>query len=85
MVEWNEAEGCVKRSYQGFHKNSLTPVQFDVTKNKYLAVGDDYSIKVWDIDSINLLTVIDADGDLPVSKIAQVCLCLFFLFNYYFF
>lgn len=42
-------------------------VQFDTTKNKFLAVGDDYAIKVWDMDNTNLLTNIDAEGGLPVS------------------
>lgn len=47
--------------------HSSNVVQFDTTKNRFLAVGDDYSIKVWDMDNVNLLTTIDAEGDLPVS------------------
>lgn len=42
-------------------------VQFDTTRNKFLAVGDDYTIKVWDMDNVNLLGTIDAEGGLPVS------------------
>lgn len=42
-------------------------VQFDTTRNKFLAVGDDYTIKVWDMDNVNLLATIDAEGGLPVS------------------
>lgn len=57
----------MKRAYQGFLKHSSNVVQFDTTKNRFLAVGDDYSIKVWDMDNVNLLTTIDAEGDLPVS------------------
>ena len=34
---------------------------------KYLAVGDDYAIKVCDMDKINILTTVDAEGSLPVS------------------
>ncbi|KAH9626648.1 hypothetical protein KSS87_004649 [Heliosperma pusillum] len=67
IVEWNESEGAVKRSYQGFRKKSLGVIQFDTTKNRYLAAGDDFSIKFWDMDNVQLLTSIDADGGLPAS------------------
>ncbi|XP_038993347.1 topless-related protein 1-like [Hibiscus syriacus] len=67
IVEWNESEGAVKRTYQGFHKRSLGVVQFDTTKNRYLAAGDDFSIKFWDMDNVQPLTSIDADGGLPAS------------------
>ncbi|CAM8878616.1 unnamed protein product [Rhodiola kirilowii] len=67
IVEWNESEGAVRRTYQGFRKRSKGVVQFDTTRNKYLAAGDDYSIKFWDMDNIQLLTSIDADGGLPAS------------------
>lgn len=67
IVEWNESEGNVKRSYQGFRKRSLGVVQFDTTKNRFLAAGDDFSIKFWDMDNVQILTSIDADGGLPVS------------------
>lgn len=67
MVEWNENEGTVKRTYRGFHKRSLGVVQFDTTRNRFLAAGDDYSIKFWDMDNSSLLTTIDTEGGLPVS------------------
>ncbi|XP_031279576.1 topless-related protein 1-like [Pistacia vera] len=67
IVEWNENEGSVRRMYRGFHKRSLGVVQFDTTKNRFLAAGDDYSIKFWDMDNTNLLTTIDAEGGLPAS------------------
>ncbi|KAL1298046.1 topless-related protein 1 isoform X1 [Arachis hypogaea] len=67
IVEWNESEGAVKRTYQGFRKRSLGVVQFDTTKNRFLAAGDDFSIKFWDMDNIQLLTQVDADGGLPAS------------------
>ena len=67
IVEWNESEGAVKRTYQGFRKRSLGVVQFDTTRNRYLAAGDDFAIKFWDMDNVQLLTSIDADGGLPVS------------------
>ncbi|KAL9350906.1 hypothetical protein Peur_058161 [Populus x canadensis] len=67
IVEWNESEGAVKRTYRGCRKQSLGVVQFDTTKNRFLAAGDDFSIKFWDMDSVQLLTTIDADGGLPAS------------------
>ncbi|XP_070669772.1 topless-related protein 1 isoform X1 [Malus domestica] len=67
VVEWNENDGVIRRNYVGFQKPSMGVVQFDTSKNKYLAVGDDYAIKVWDMDKINILTTIDAEGGLPAS------------------
>ncbi|KAK1269512.1 Topless-related protein 1 [Acorus gramineus] len=67
IVEWNESEGAVKRTYHGFRKRSLGVVQFDTTRNRFLAAGDEFLIKFWDMDNVNLLTTIDADGGLPAS------------------
>ncbi|XP_072978212.1 protein TPR3-like [Typha angustifolia] len=67
IVEWNESEGAVKRTYQGFRKRSLGVVQFDTTRNRFLAAGDEFLIKFWDMDNTNLLTTIDAEGGLPAS------------------
>ncbi|PIA42393.1 hypothetical protein AQUCO_02000089v1 [Aquilegia coerulea] len=67
LVEWNESEGAVKRTYQGFRKRSNGVVQFDTTKNRFLAVGDEFVIKIWDMDNPNLLTTIETDGGLPAS------------------
>ncbi|KAJ8751748.1 hypothetical protein K2173_025928 [Erythroxylum novogranatense] len=67
MVEWNENEGTIKRNYQGFNKRSMGVVQFDTSKNKFLAVGDDYSIKFWDMDNPNPLMAVDAEGGLQES------------------
>ncbi|KVI06053.1 CTLH, C-terminal LisH motif-containing protein [Cynara cardunculus var. scolymus] len=67
IVEWNESEGAVKRTYMGFRKRSLGVVQFDTTKNRFLAAGDDFSVKYWDMDNVQLLTSVDADGGLPAS------------------
>ncbi|CAD6202940.1 unnamed protein product [Miscanthus lutarioriparius] len=67
LVEWNESEGAVKRTYQGFRKRSMGVVQFDTTRNRFLAAGDEFMIKIWDMDSTGLLTTIDADGGLPAS------------------
>ncbi|KAH0731662.1 hypothetical protein KY289_002850 [Solanum tuberosum] len=65
LVEWNESEGAIKRTYSGFRKKSAGVVQFDTTQNHFLAVGEDSQIKFWDMDNINILTTIDADGGLP--------------------
>lgn len=76
LVEWNESEGAVKRVYQGLGKRSVGVVQFDTTKNRFLAAGDDYSVKFWDMDSVNFLTSIDADGGLPVSHDMRIIFIL---------
>lgn len=67
LVEWNESEGAVKRTYLGFRKRSLGVVQFDTTRNRFLAAGDEFQIKFWDMDNINMLTFTDAGGGLPAS------------------
>ena len=67
IVEWNESEGSIKRTYAGFWKRSMGVVQFDTTKNRFLAAGDEYMIKFWDMDSASVLTTTDAGGGLPVS------------------
>ncbi|KAK1286085.1 Topless-related protein 1 [Acorus calamus] len=67
LVEWNETEGSIKRTYLGFRKRSLGVVQFDTTKNRFLAAGDEFQIKFWDMDNTNILTTTDADSGLPAS------------------
>ena len=67
LVEWNESEGAIKRTYSGFRKKSAGVVQFDTTRNHFLAAGEDNQIKFWDMDSNNVITSIEADGGLPVS------------------
>lgn len=42
-------------------------MQFDTTKNRFLAAGEDNQIKFWDMDNVNVLTSTDAEGGLPVS------------------
>ena len=66
-MEWNESEGAIKRTYGGFRKRSLGVVQFDTTKNRFLAAGDEFLIKFWDMDNTSILTTTDADGGLLVS------------------
>ncbi|XP_059643467.1 topless-related protein 4-like isoform X2 [Cornus florida] len=67
LVEWNESEGAVKRTYNGLGKRSHGVVQFDTTKNRFLAVGDEFVIKFWDMDNVSLLTTADAEGGLSAS------------------
>lgn len=74
MVEWNESEGAVKRTYHGLAKRTVGVVQFDTTKNRFLAAGDEFTVKFWDMDNVNLLISTDADGGLPVGTTT----CLFF-------
>ncbi|CDP17223.1 unnamed protein product [Coffea canephora] len=64
LVEWNESEGAIKRTYTGFRKKSNGVVQFDTTQNHFLAVGEDSQIKFWDMDNNNILTFTDAEGGL---------------------
>ncbi|KAJ0802366.1 putative transcription factor WD40-like family [Helianthus annuus] len=64
LVEWNESEGSIKREYTGFRKRSMGVVQFDTTRNRFLAAGDEFQIKFWDMDNLNMLTVTDADEKL---------------------
>lgn len=52
--------------YHGLGKRSVGVVQFDTTKNRFLAAGDEFVIKFWDMDNTNLLTTTDAEGGLPV-------------------
>lgn len=71
MVEWNECEGSTKRTYQGLSKRSSSVLEFDTTNNQLLAVGDEYMIKFWDMNNVELLTTIDADRCLPASPIIR--------------
>ncbi|XP_047162512.1 topless-related protein 3-like isoform X1 [Vigna umbellata] len=64
LVEWNESEGAIKRTYNGFRKKSAGVVQFDTTQNRFLAAGEDGQVKFWDMDNVNLVTSTDANGGL---------------------
>ncbi|ONM31014.1 topless-related1 [Zea mays] len=68
LVEWNESEGSIKRTYSGFRKRSAGVagvVQFDTAQNHILAAGEDNHIKFWDVDNNNMLICTDAEGGLP--------------------
>ncbi|KAL1165208.1 hypothetical protein V6Z11_A06G116200 [Gossypium hirsutum] len=62
----NKSEGDAKRTYQGLCENSSAVVQFSPIKEKFLAAADDHVIKIWDMDKVEQLTIIDA-GDLPAN------------------
>ena len=74
LVEWNESEGAIKRTYSGFRKKSVGVVQFDTTQNHFLAVGEDHQIKFWNMDNNDILTSMDAEGGLSISIIFIVVL-----------
>lgn len=42
-------------------------VQFDTMKNKFLVAGDEFQVKFWDMDSVDLLSATAAEGGLPVT------------------
>jgi len=67
LVEWNESEGAIKRTYNGFRKKSAGVVQFDTTQNRFLAAGEDGQVKFWDMDNVNLVISTDANGGLQVG------------------
>lgn len=71
LVEWSENEGlineaAIKRIYSGFSTKSEGVVQFDTTRDHFLAVGENSQIKFWDMDIDDVLTSTDAEGGLPV-------------------
>jgi len=72
LVEWNEREGAPKRRYFGFRKKCNGIVQFDTTKGRFLAAGEDNQIKFWDMDNVNVLFSTDAGGGLPVSNLCKI-------------
>ncbi|KAF5950213.1 hypothetical protein HYC85_012206 [Camellia sinensis] len=72
LVEWNESEGAIKKTYSGFRKKSVGVVQFDTTQNHFLAVGEDHQIKFWNMDNNDILTSMDAECGVPVSSLPRL-------------
>lgn len=68
-MEWNESEGAVKRTYHGLGKRTVGIVQFDTTRNRFLAAGDDFLVKFWDMDNTQLLATTDVENSLPVIMV----------------
>lgn len=77
IVEWNESEGVLLRTYVGLRKCSSDIVQFGTSKNTILAAGNDQLIKFWNVDNVNLLATVDADGGLPVCAHTSVAFIIF--------
>ena len=52
-------------------------VQFDTMQNWFLATGDEFQIKFWDMDNVDILTTTAAKGRLPVMPMeALFLMCL---------
>ncbi|XP_054793941.1 protein TOPLESS-like isoform X1 [Prosopis cineraria] len=64
LVEWDESEGYIKRVYKGLKAPCFSKIQFDTTRNQFLVAADDRMIKYWDMDNVQLLASIDANGGL---------------------
>lgn len=62
LVEWDESAAAIKRRYSGFGKWSSEVVKFATINDRFLAAGDEYQIKFWDMDEINILSTTDAGG-----------------------
>lgn len=71
-MEWNDTEGEVKRVYNGLGNRTVGIVQFDTTK-RFLVAGDDFRIKFWEMDNVDLLDFSDAGGGLPVMVLSVMC------------
>ena len=55
-------------------------VQFDTMKNRFLPIGDEFQIKFWDMDNVDILTTIAAKGGLsvmPMGVLFLMCLAVF--------
>ncbi|XP_039166407.1 protein TOPLESS-RELATED PROTEIN 2 [Eucalyptus grandis] len=66
LVEWDERMWTIRRWYCGLGRRLGGIGQFDISKNGFLAVGDECMVKFWDMENINILTTNDAEGGLPV-------------------
>ena len=59
LVEWNKMTGLSSVSW----KQSVEVVQFDTMQNWFLATGDEFQIKFWDMDNVDILTTTAAKVD----------------------
>ncbi|WRX32540.1 WD40 repeat - like 10 [Theobroma cacao] len=71
---WDAITGVQMHNLEGHEAPvySLCPhykedIHFGLTKDKFLAAADDHVIKIWDMDKVELLTTIDAEGGLPAN------------------
>ena len=65
-MELDENQVAIKRVYHGLWKRSMGVVPFDTMKIQFLAIGDAFKIKFWDMDNSYLLITTAAEGGLPV-------------------
>ncbi|XP_027354299.1 topless-related protein 1-like [Abrus precatorius] len=65
LVEWDETEGYIRRTYKGLKKPCFSTICFDSTQKGLLAAGDDHTVKFWEMDNVELWTSTDVDGELP--------------------
>lgn len=70
LRELNDSSVTIKREYIGLGGQTTEAVKFDTAKNRFLAAGDDFTVKFWEMDNENLYTTTDAGGALP----ARPCL-----------
>ncbi|PWA82915.1 WUS-interacting protein 2 [Artemisia annua] len=52
ISEWDGRKGAMKQMYEGVGRLYAGDVRFDTTKNRFLAVGDEFLIKFWDLDRL---------------------------------
>ncbi|KAH1110102.1 hypothetical protein GLYMA_04G065000v4 [Glycine max] len=64
LVEWDESEGYIKRTYKGLKKPCFSAIHFDSTQKGLLAAGDGHKVKFWNMDSVELWTSTDVDAEL---------------------
>nr|GLL45304.1 Topless-related protein 1 [Ipomoea trifida] len=65
LRELNDSSVTIKREYIGLGGLTTEAVKFDTAKNRFLAAGDDFTVKFWEMDNENLYTTTDAGGALP--------------------
>uniref|UniRef100_A0A7N2LPY5 Uncharacterized protein n=1 Tax=Quercus lobata TaxID=97700 RepID=A0A7N2LPY5_QUELO len=67
LLELDEHQVAIKHVYHGLWKRSVGVVPFDTMKIQFLAIGDAFKIKFWDMDNSYLLTTTAAEGGLPAA------------------
>lgn len=68
LVEWDDSEGYIKRTYNGLKKPCFSTIHFDSTHKGLLAAGDDHMVKFWNMDSDVLWKSTEVDAELLVSS-----------------
>lgn len=69
------------RRYIGLSQQRQGGLQFEVTNGSILAVGDDSSVKFWDVDYPDMIGSTDAGGGLTVNNSLYKFFLFFFLYN----